>query len=255
MSEASNQFTLSAYIAMIANLLNRGFELRGYTNLNPAAPHLVLRHDVDFDLGAAVELATAEAEQGWCAYYFVLVRSEFYNVLSPAAGAAIARIRELGHDIGLHFDAAAHSVNAGQLAAEVERECTILENICGADIGSFSLHRPRADMLERGFEVLGRLNVYDSSFFRDIGYCSDSRGGWHHGPPLDHPSIAAKRALQLVTHPIWWTQPGATPGDKCAAILEARHEVLDIEMARHCRVHRPRHLLVRRDAEKHSNVE
>jgi len=50
-----------------------------------------------------------------------------------------------------------------------------------------------------------------------MGYCSDSRGAWHHGHPLDHPAVAEGRALQLLTHPIWWTT-GA--GRDPAATLE-----------------------------------
>ena len=61
-----------------------------------------------------------------------------------------------------------------------------------------------------------RRNTYESKFFKEIGYCSDSRGGWHHGSPLDHAALGEGRALQLLTHAIWWTgedPPRAGGGD------------------------------------------
>jgi hypothetical protein len=55
----------------------------------------------------------------------------------------------------------------------------------------------------------GFVSAYDKRVFSDIGFVSDSRGGWYHGHPLDHPAVKARRALQLLTHPIWWTSEGS----------------------------------------------
>ncbi len=43
---------------------------------------IILRHDVDLSLHHALKMARAEAEHGLRATYFVMLRSQFYNVLS-----------------------------------------------------------------------------------------------------------------------------------------------------------------------------
>ena len=68
----------------------------------PWSGDLLLRHDVDLSLPAAVRMAEVEGELDVQATYFVMTESEFYNVASPFGGAALARLRELGHRIGLH---------------------------------------------------------------------------------------------------------------------------------------------------------
>jgi hypothetical protein len=70
-----------------------------------------------------------------------------------------------------------------------------------------------------------------------MGYCSDSRGGWYHGHPLDHPSVAQGRALQLLTHPVWWTLPAGEATAKLKRFLLERYQLLDEELASQCQIH------------------
>ena len=73
-----------------------------YFDHEPEAGDLLLRHDVDLSLAAAVEMAEVEAEADAVATYFLMTRSEFYNLDSPSGDAAIERLRGLGHRVGLH---------------------------------------------------------------------------------------------------------------------------------------------------------
>ena len=63
---------------------------------------MLLRHDVDMSLAAAVTMAELEAERDVRATYFLMTRSDFYNLDGAAGVAALARLRELGHRVGLH---------------------------------------------------------------------------------------------------------------------------------------------------------
>ena len=71
---------------------------------------VILRHDVDLSLDAALRMAELEAEAGAAATYFLMTRSEFYNLDAPSGVEAIERLRELGHRVGLHavWPAVAH---------------------------------------------------------------------------------------------------------------------------------------------------
>ena len=74
----------------------------------PSGRHVLWRHDVDVSMHRAARLAEIEAERGVVATYFVNPRSVFYNLLEPEIEVLLRRIRSLGHEIGLHFDAGAY---------------------------------------------------------------------------------------------------------------------------------------------------
>ena len=236
-STPPSDFTLSGYRALMTALGGRGYVATGFADAQPEAKHLILRHDVDMSLDAAVALAEVEAEMGLSAHYFVLLRSELYNPLSPAAVAAMQRLSSLGHRIGLHFDAAAHAV--GAIDRAVEGECAVLESLTGRPVTMVSFHRPAPELLGHAAPLGGRAHAYQPRFFSDMGYCSDSRGRWGHGHPLEHPAVAEGRALQLLTHPIWWTREvgeGVVP--RLDRFVGERTEVLRTELAANCEPYR-----------------
>lgn len=231
------EFSAAGYAALVRALLARGYTVRGFADAEPAARHLILRHDIDMVVEAAVPIAEAEAALGVAATYFVLVRSELYNPFAPSGATALTRIAALGHEIGLHFDAALYSEAALEEAAA--RECAILEAFTERPVRTISFHRPHSSLLGRAGALAGRRHAYEPRFFSDMGYSSDSRGGWHHGHPLTHDAVTAGRALQLLTHPIWWQEPPAPPTARLDALLDARVDALDRALAAHCDVHVP----------------
>jgi len=230
-------FSTKAYVALVRAFLDHGYAVRSFADAEPDARHLILRHDIDMSLEAAVPIAEAEAALGVSSVYFVLVRSELYNPFSPGSAAALSRIGSLGHEIGLHFDAALYTEAALEDAAA--RECAMLEAITGRPVRTISFHRPHAALLGREGLLAGRRHAYEPRFFRDMGYSSDSRGAWHHGHPLAHEAVSAGRALQLLTHPIWWQDPPAAPTARLDKFLDARMDALDRTLAAHCDIHVP----------------
>jgi hypothetical protein len=124
------------------------------------------------------------------------------------------------------------------LIAAAERECRMLEDLIGCQIEVFSLHRPAPKLLDRDLMVPGRINAYGSRHFRDIGYCSDSRGAWYHGHPLEHEAVAAGRALQLLSHPIWWVRDELIGAQaKLEGFLARQQEIVDRNLAANCTVY------------------
>ena len=159
------------------------------------------------------------------------------QIPEPAAVAAMQRLSSLGHRIGLHFDAAAHAV--GAIDRAVEGECAVLESLTGRPVTMVSFHRPAPELLGHAAPLGGRAHAYQPRFFSDMGYCSDSRGRWGHGHPLEHPAVAEGRALQLLTHPIWWTREvgeGVVP--RLDRFVGERTEVLRTELAANCEPYR-----------------
>lgn len=230
-------FTLGGYRALMTALRERGYQAVDFAEARPEAKHLVLRHDIDMSLEAAVTLAAVETEMGLSAQYFVLLRSELYNPLAPAAVAAMERLCSFGHRIGLHFDAAPHASAA--IDEVVEAECAILETLTGQPVTMVSFHRPAPGLLGHAEPLAGRAHAYQPRFFSDMGYCSDSRGLWGHGHPLEHPAVAEGRALQLLTHPIWWTrEPGEGVVPRLDRFVGERTALFEAELSANCEPYR-----------------
>jgi hypothetical protein len=237
-------FTLDGYRALIEAFLQRGYAVRGFEDAEMDTRHLILRHDLDMSIQAAIPMAELERSLGVASIYFVLVRTEFYNPFSFAATRDLRRLLELGHAIGLHFDASLYPDDRAALDRGAASECEVLEAIIGSPVGLISLHRPGASrqgdlIFGRKGSLGGRRQADEPIYFQNLAYRSDSRGGWHYGHPLEHEAVLAGRALQLLTHPIWWISEGRESADKLAGFLTQRCEFLDREMAANSTVHKP----------------
>ena len=198
--------------------MDRGYETVSYgearTRLGNRQDRFVIwRHDIDFCLRRAVEVARLESGFGVQADYFVLVRSLMYNPLDPQQNSRLEEIRKLGHRIGLHFDASLlEGADKHSLEDQIEQECKILEGCIDAPVSMVTFHRPTESLLEAGISLDRRGHGYESDFFKEMAYFSDSRGFWSHGSPLESEAFAEGRPMQILTHPIWWTGPaGQTP--------------------------------------------
>ena len=224
-------FTLDGYRATVAGLLDRGYMLRSFRDPEPDRRHLILRHDIDQSIQLARRLGELEAGYGWTATYFVLMRTEMYNPWSDAATADLRALVRLGHDVGLHLDSRLYR-DADALEAGAQTECAALETILDAPVTALSFHRPPKEKLGGGLRLGGRLNAYADRFVAEMGYCSDSRGEWRFGHPWDHPAVAEGRALQLLTHPVWWVgETASAPVRRLDDALRQRISALDEEMS------------------------
>src|SRR5581483_949507 len=87
-----DDFSLTGYRALLTQLAERGYRVRGYDDAEPDRPHLILRHDLDMSLEAAVPVAEIEHELGMKSCYFVLLRTEMYNLWSERGTRAVERL-------------------------------------------------------------------------------------------------------------------------------------------------------------------
>src|ERR1700733_1366834 len=103
---------LEVYATLLASLHSHGYMFVTFDDAvtaDSSHKYVLLRHDVDFSLDLAAEMASWEAARGIHADYFVQVRSPLYNAMSADSRRAMAEILEGGHRIGLHFDASLYS--------------------------------------------------------------------------------------------------------------------------------------------------
>jgi hypothetical protein len=170
---------------------------------DPEPGDLLLRHDVDLSLAAALDLAEAESEHGATATYFLMTESVFYNLASPEGAETIARLRELGHRVGLH---------AVYPRAELDDRFDPV----------VAWHNPDPEYMSA--PVDDAANVMEPRFFSPETYRSDSNQHWRHGCPHDELAAGRFEWLQLLTHPEIWVHPGDTMGETMRAMLNAERE-------------------------------
>jgi hypothetical protein len=171
----------------------------------PAEPFVVLRHDVDYSPAAAIELAEQEAACGVRATYFLLLNGFYYNLLDPKHAQVPARLADLGHEVGLHYD-----VNFLYRFAESRWEdligvqAGVLEALSGRPVVSIAMHQPGLvgdDPLRHRTHY---LNAYDDRFFRDMCYLSDSARAWRDAAWNLLVEGPLPPRVQLALHPINW---------------------------------------------------
>ena len=86
-------FTLDHYRELLDAAHAGGYRFATFDG-PPGDGDLLLRHDVDLSLDAALRMAELEADAGATATYFLMTESVFYNLASPEGVGAIARLRQ-----------------------------------------------------------------------------------------------------------------------------------------------------------------
>jgi hypothetical protein len=205
----SCSFDLAHYRELLEAAKAGGYRFARFES-DPAQGDLFLRHDVDLSLPAAVEMAELEAELDVTATYLLMTESVFYNLASEEGAAAIVRLRELGHPVGLH---AVHP--------NVELD--------GRFDPVVSWHNPRPEFLSE--EIPGAANTYGRPYFVPESYRSDSNQHWRSGCPHEELAAGAFPWLQILVHPEIWVYPGTTMRETMDAMLDAERAHRLVQLA------------------------
>lgn len=228
---AVDRFRLTDFEAILEAVRKHDYEFLHFTDPEPGAKAVYLRHDVDNSLESAVRMAEVEARHGAIATYLMLVRSPNYNVFSGASVRALRRIRELGHDVGLHFTAEEHQSAelAADLAGCIEGDARLLEQALGALVRVFSFHNP-AGKGQYDVEVPGLVNAYQSRFV--ARYLSESNMRWGHRSPVEVLAEGRDPVIQILVHPFSYRADLSSDRDVLLWFLRDKVlELLDLNAA------------------------
>jgi hypothetical protein len=196
-------FDLDHYGELLAAAKAGGYRFAFFEG-EPQPGDLLLRHDVDLSLDAALLLAELEREHGIGSTYFLMTESVFYNLASKEGERALTRLHDLGHRVGLH-------------AVWPRRELdTRFEPV-------IAWHNPDPEYMAAPLDD-GLVNVMEPRFFSPEHYRSDSNQRWRSGCPHEALARGEFEWLQLLTHPEIWVYPGATMGETMRAMLDAERE-------------------------------
>jgi hypothetical protein len=193
-------FSLDHYREIVRAARTGGYRFASFDR-PPGRGDLLVRHDVDLSLEAAIEMAELEADEGAVATYLLMTRSVFYNLASREGDQAIARLRELGHRVGLHA---------------VYPDATLDERFDAV----VAWHNPDPEYMTA--PIGGAVNAMGDIHFDPAAYRSDSNGRWRAGCPHDELRVGAFPWLQLLIHPEIWVYPGDTMAETMHAMLDAQ---------------------------------
>lgn len=215
------KFTLLEY----RNLLEKtraayscvGFEV--LDNLILPETFAIIRHDIDMSPQQAFLLADIESSLNIKSTYTVLLTGDFYSPFEKNIRDILKNISDLGHDIGLHFDAAWHGIDSEQaLNSAIAWEAGILNKLLDLKddkrISMFSFHNTtQFTMSCKDRYYSGLRNAYAGILQNQCEYTSDSNGYWIHRS-WDQILSEKHPRIQILTHPEWWRALDAEPGEK-----------------------------------------
>ena len=195
----SCDFSLRHYRELLQAAKSGGYRWAGFDK-PPAAGDLILRHDVDLSLDAALAVAEVEADESAWSTWFLMTRSVFYNLASSEGERAVSRLRELGHRIAHH--AVYPDVDLDERFDPV-----------------VAWHNPDPEYMAA--PIPGAVNVMEPPFFDPEHYRSDSNQRWRHGCPHEPLARGEFEWLQLLTHPEIWAFAGTTMRESMESMLDA----------------------------------
>jgi hypothetical protein len=192
-------FSLAHYRELLQAAQQGGYVWAGFDRA-PEVGDLILRHDVDLSLEGALAVAEVEAAEGAWSTWFLMTRSNFYNLSSPEGERAVARLRELGHRVAHH--AVWPNVDLDDRFDRV-----------------VAWHNPDPEYMRAPID--GAVNVMEEPFFDPGHYRSDSNQHWRHGCPHEALARGEFEWLQLLTHPEIWAFDGETMRETMESMLDA----------------------------------
>lgn len=191
---------------------------------------ILLRHDIDYSLQLALKMAKLEAEIGVKATYFILFSSHFYNIFDEDNIQIAHQIKELGHEIGLHYDLGViEKGNQNNPLSLLKAQANMLGELAECEVKSIAMHHPASSGKDI-FRNTSYINAYDEKFTKKMAYYSDSGMAWRNEFVYCVETNSFPKKIQLLIHPIWWFGSGHTRWD----ILDgfAQNKIKEIERLR-----------------------
>lgn len=222
------KFTIGAYEQLLELLRGNGYDFCLYQESEQQRKTVILRHDIDFSIEKALEMAKVETRLGIKSTYFVLLSTNFYNIFSKQSHEKLKQIMLLGHEIGLHFDEKKFDIKTAEdMKQHVVFETDILSRLLNQKVNVISMHRPSKIILENDLQFEHLINSYSSKYFNGMKYISDSRMHWRENP-IEAIESGRYQKLHILTHPFWYSTVLETMEWKLKSFLhQSIHERYD----------------------------
>ena len=193
-------FDLAHYRELLEAAKAGGYRF-AFFDREPEAGTVILRHDVDLSLDAALRMAELEAEAGAAR-----------DVLPDDAERVLQPRRAVGRGGDRAAARARPSRRPARRLADVDHDERFDPVL--------AWHNPDPEYMRE--PVDGLVNVMEAPW-ADV-YRSDSNQHWRQGCPHEELARGAFERLQLLTHPEIWAYPGGSMRETMLAMLDAERE-------------------------------
>jgi hypothetical protein len=222
-------YTYASYTRLLEHIRQCGHTICPFRDAPAAGRFTILRHDVDYSVIKAREMAEVEHRLGVGSTLFLLLSSPYYNLLSEANLRAARDIIAMGHEIGFHYDTdLVADLDTDRQAAEIARQARVLGSMLGVEITAIAQHNPSVTPVR--VKVDGFVDAYSDRYFKQIAYLSDSRRLF--GTPDLEQFFRVNDRAQLLIHPLWWHDREQSRWESFQAIGAAVHADLHERLAR-----------------------
>jgi len=197
-------FTYDVYTRLL-KLLKQRYRILPFCEVSKQDDSfLILRHDVDASLEAALKMARKENDLEVSSTYFVLFSHKLYNLLEKDDLATLKEISQLGHEIGLHYDVEVYKSYHRDLMETLEIEIKLLERLLNRKVFSIACHNVSIMNGEDPFkDIAGYINAYNPELCEN--FVSDSCRAWFL-KDLSRLLDCNWNRGQLLIHPLLWTE-------------------------------------------------
>ena len=195
-----------------------------YCFVNFSEPHsaassqriIILRHDVDYSVAMAAELAELNASCKVSGTFFVQLRSPIYNLLDAQNLSCLERISNCNQKLGLHYYCSQEQLATGDLGDLLARDLDICERESGLCFERvIAWHNPLAELIknEAILDGTGLKSAYAPPFFKDGHYFADSNLRNTSQDFIDVLNAKKVNFLQFLFHPLYWIVGGDVVSD------------------------------------------
>jgi len=194
-----SNFTLSHYKETISDFQQAGYQTT-LLDKHVQGNQLVLVHDVDIDVSLVLPMAKIEKSVGAVSTYFFRMGAKNYNLFSRETIRIVREIKNMGHDVGYHYEPPVSNHLAA--ADSVQKVMSFFTEQTGIELNYFNVHEPARTGIDMSSVLPERNRCYNSLFFKDFKYISDSSARWREGCFCGH--VEEHEKLLVLTHPFWW---------------------------------------------------
>jgi hypothetical protein len=201
-------FALDDYRTVLRRFRELGYTASEVTKLSrckPTSCSLFLRHDIDVAPALCLPMAELEHQEGVRSTYYVLF-SALYNPFEAESKAALIRLVELGHELGVHYDLSMYPAHDRMASLEwLRHEAGLLQRITGKLAVTHCMHNPS---LTGGEDPLlsapGFVHPHAAEYKETVSYISDSCRAFRDATLADF--LSGRRAGNLLfnTHAELW---------------------------------------------------
>ncbi len=191
----------------------------------------IVRHDVEFSIERAFELAEIEKKELKIkSSFFFQITNNSYNPFSYENKKIIIGIKKMGHKIGLHFNYKGEN-SVVKIKKELSKQSKIFNQEFDNNYSYFSPHRPSKSKFLFKINQKNLNNTYEKKFFNDFIearknknktiYLADSRHEWKYLHPLDL-DLKIYKKVHLVFHPDAWSKKGYPKKDNYSLLKKEK---------------------------------